>query len=231
MWRRALPLEVEFWDDYLSRHGGEWPDEYPRRVDPDEPLAEPLIVERLDRFPDPVVSILDVGAGPLTLLGKRHPRKRLEITAVDPLAEEYDRLLAKAGIDPPVRTVSIAGEELLERLGPDRFDVAFARNSVDHSADPFVVIENMLAVVRPGGFVALRHYRNEGKSTGYVQLHNWNFDIVDGELVVWGRRGSHNLTRELAGRAAFECCLDHSSDKTPWVTAVLERPVGANHGL
>src|SRR5215203_876611 len=33
VWQRALPLEVKFWDDYLSRHGGDWPDEYSRRVD------------------------------------------------------------------------------------------------------------------------------------------------------------------------------------------------------
>ena len=39
------------------------------------------------------VRVLDVGAGPLTALGKVWPGRTLELTAVDPLADEYNAIL------------------------------------------------------------------------------------------------------------------------------------------
>ena len=119
------------------------------------------------------------GAGPLTALGFRYPGKTLTIVPVDPLADEYDRLLRDAGLDPPIRTIRVAGEALLEHFGSRRFDIAYASNALDHSADPFTIISNMVAVVRPGGIVLLRHKRNEGESARYGGLHQWNFDVVD----------------------------------------------------
>ena len=72
----------------------------------------------------------------MTSLGFRYPGKTLTIVPVDPLADEYDRLLSDAGLNPPIRTVRVAGEELLEHFGSRRFDLAYASNSLDHSADP-----------------------------------------------------------------------------------------------
>jgi hypothetical protein len=42
---------------------------------------------------------------------------QLLVTAVDPLAEQYDDLLRDAGLVPPVRTLPGSGEELLEQFG------------------------------------------------------------------------------------------------------------------
>jgi hypothetical protein len=71
---------------------------------------------------------------------------------VDPLAREYDRILSEHGLEPPVRTQPLGGEDLLSRFAPD-FDVPFARNPLDHAVDPFPIIHNMVVVVRPGGYV------------------------------------------------------------------------------
>lgn len=223
LWRTDLPVEVRFWRNFLRTGGADWPDDYKARIDPLAPLAEPLLTERLDAVPRATIEILDVGAGPLTSLGKVHPGGQLAITAVDPLSRAYDGLLTEAGIEPCVRTQECAGEDLVARFGPESFDVAYARNSLDHTVDPVQIVANMLEVVRPGGFVALRHYQDEGASTGWVQLHQWNFNVRDGELVVWGRDGSHNLSRLLADRATVRCWIDAHSDKTPWVLAVLTR--------
>jgi hypothetical protein len=48
-----------------------------------------------------------------------------------------------AGLDPPIRTIEVAGKELLEHFGSRTFDIAYASNSLDHSADPFTIISNM----------------------------------------------------------------------------------------
>jgi hypothetical protein len=59
----------------------------------------------------------------------------------------------------------------------------------------------MVAVVRPGGTVLLRHKRNEGEQARYGGLHQWNFDVVDGSLVVWNSAVEVDVGAALEGRA------------------------------
>jgi SAM-dependent methyltransferase len=224
-WERELPSELSFWKDYIDSGGLEWPDEYAERLNPDAPLREHLIADRLVRMPSGAVSIVDVGAGPLTTLGKTYPGKELSITAVDPLAVDYDRLLEAAGLTPPVRTLPCRGEDLLERFAPESFDIAYARNSLDHGGDPLRIIRNMVRLVRPGGLVVLRHYRTEAETEHYSGLHQWNFDLSDGDLVLWSRRRRHNLTRALGRQVELECRYEGGSDHADWVVCVMTKRV------
>jgi SAM-dependent methyltransferase len=214
---------VSFWKEYIDSGGLDWPDEYAARLDPATPLSEPLIADRLGEIPSEAISILDVGAGPMTTLGKTYPGKTLEISAVDPLASHYDRLLTHSGLTPPVRTLPFRGEELLDRFPEKSFDVAYARNSLDHSDDPVLVITNMVQLVRPGGLVVLRHYRTEAETEQYQGLHQWNFDIRAGELVLWSRWAEHNLSRMLRHDVELECRYEGGSDHAEWVVCVMTK--------
>jgi SAM-dependent methyltransferase len=190
-WAAHLDDEVRFWDDYLRTRGLQWPDEYAERVDPEAMLREQQILTRL---PDSgTVRILDVGAGPLTVLGKRAPGVRLELVPVDPLAAEYDRLLERHGVMPPVRTRYCEGERLTDVFPRGSFDLAYARNALDHARDPKRVILRMLQVVRSGGWLILRHRPNEAETAGYQDLHTWNFDEIGGEFWIWSRDSRHNM--------------------------------------
>ena len=202
-WRSRTSSEVDFWAGWLVGAPGteQWASDREARLDPDTTIRDPLVRAELERNPAEEVSILDVGAGPVTWLGYRYPGKKLTIVPVDPLADEYDRLLRDAKLDPPIRTVRVAGEALAEHFGSRRFDIAYATNSLDHSADPFTIISNMAAVVRVGGVVLLRHKRNEGDSAQYGGLHQWNFDVVDDGLVVWNNAVQVNVGAALEGRA------------------------------
>ena len=202
-WRARKSKEVDFWAAWLVGAPGteEWASDRELRLVPDTEIRDPLVREALERNPAEEISILDVGAGPLTKLGYGYPGKSLTIVPVDPLADEYERLLRETGIDPPIRTIRVAGEELLEQFGPQSFDIACATNSLDHSADPFSIISNMVAVVRPGGVVILRHKRNEGEQARYGGLHQWNFDVVDGSLVLWNNAVELDVSSALEGRA------------------------------
>lgn len=223
VWQRLLPTEVAFWDTWLRTEGLTWPDAYRRRLDPEMPLTDDLVTTALDRLGRDRVSILDVGAGPVTCLGRRHPGMEIELVAVDPLGATYDELLARHGVRPPVRTLACAGEAIVERFGAERFDIAHARNAVDHSADPALIVHRMVDVVRPGGLVLLRHYLREGVTMRYEELHQWNFDVEDDELVVWSPRTRRNLSRELTGRAEVRCRIEGGSDHAPFVVAEIER--------
>ena len=200
-WEDGLDSEVRFWRAYLRDNlepGG--PGHY--RVDPAWSLEEDAVLAPVVAGLDgDRVRILDVGAGPLTVLGKRFPGKAVEIAAIDPLAEAYDRLLAEAGVEPLVRTRAGHGEQVAELFAAGSFDVAYSSNALDHGYDPAAAIAAMVAVVRPGGAVVLRHARNEGETQRYLGLHQWNLDARDGELVVWRPGEERNVSHELAGRA------------------------------
>jgi hypothetical protein len=202
-WRKGKSSEVDFWAGWLVGGPGteQWKSDRQERLNPETEIRDPLVRDELDRNPAEEISILDVGAGPVTWLGFRYPGKTLTIVPVDPLADEYDRLLRDAELDPPVRTIRVAGEDLVEHFGSRRFDIAYATNALDHSADPFTIIANMVAVVRLGGTVLLRHKRNEGESARYGGLHQWNFDVVDESLVLWNSAAKVDVGSALEGRA------------------------------
>lgn len=222
LWReKGVSHELDFWTRWFATKGFHWPADYRQRLDPHSVLDEPLIVDRLPELGDEV-SILDVGAGPLTILGKRYPGKTLRITPVDPLAHEYDGLLAAFGVDPPIRTGFCPGEQLLERFRPDDFDIAYARNSLDHSYDPAAIVRNMVALVRPGGYVLLRHVRREGEHQNYSGFHQWNLDIEEGHLVLWNRVSKHDLTEELLPVASVDAHRDEEGEDD-WIVAVIEK--------
>jgi SAM-dependent methyltransferase len=224
--RPALDDEVAFWSDYLATRGGAWRGAYARRLDPAAPVEDPLLYDCIGAVPRREVTILDVGAGPLTSVGAAYPGKRIEVVAVDPLAERYDELLRRFEVEPPVRTRPGTGERLPDLFPANSFDIAYARNSLDHGDDPAAAVLNMLAVVRPGGFVILRHYENEGEQAGYSGLHSWNFTERDGRLLIRGRDGAPQdvsalLTRY--ARVAVTRTEVPGVEGRDWICAVIEK--------
>jgi SAM-dependent methyltransferase len=202
-WLARKRDEVDFWAAWLVGAPGteQWTSDRDARLAPSTEISDPVMRRELDRHPAEHVSILDVGAGPLTSLGYRYPGKTLTIVPVDPLADEYDRLLRDAGLVPPIRTITVAGEDLAEHFGSRKFDIAYACNSLDHSADPLRIIANMVAVVRRGGVIVLRHKRNEGEQARYGGLHQWNFEVTDGRLLLWNKAAEVDIGSALEGRA------------------------------
>jgi len=225
VWERGLAQEVAWWEAWIDGDGRRWPEVYRERLDPTAALAEPLLAECIEAISSTRISILDVGAGPCTSLGKTYPGKQLEITPVDPLAEEYNRLWARKGIAPPVPTRACRGEELRARFGSGRFDIAYARNALDHTADPALVIRNMVGVVRCGGFVVLRHSANEAVKADYRGLHQWNFSIRGADLVIRRLRRTVNVSELLRGEVSEHCDLLRD-EQGEWIIAVFVKRSG-----
>jgi SAM-dependent methyltransferase len=226
-WSRSIAYESDFWDDWLATHAFGDEEQYRARLDPAAPVSERLLAECLESIREREVRILDVGAGPLTTLGKTFPGKELAITAVDPLADDYDALLARAGVTPPVRTVAGHGERLLDGFGAGTFHVAYAANALDHSYDPMLVIRNMVEVVRPGGYVVLLHRRNEAETKDYLGLHQWNFDVRAGRLVIWNRDGEVDVAEELGGVAQVAAALEGGDVACLITRAAVSSPSGS----
>lgn len=204
IWADNLGEELAFWRGALSDPGPEG-DLQRSRATPRAVWDE--LRRRVEPGHDPV-RMLDVGSGPLTTLGTLWPGRDVEVVAIDPLAEAYNLLLDQLGIEPPVRTQPIRGEELLERLAPASFDVVHAANSLDHTADPVETLRQMLAVTRHGGTICLIHHVDVGELEHYHGLHQWNLRPEGRhDMVVWSRH-ERMLLSELAEDSGLRAEID-----------------------
>lgn len=200
-WSSGLDAELEFWREWFRTGGLQWPDEYRLRLDPRREFQPHLRWHTIFPKSGPI-RVLDVGAGPLTLLGKWWPGRELEITAVDPLADRYDEFLRQFNVTPLVRTIKGDAERLLDLFAPATFDLAYAGNCLDHSYDPIAALRNMVAVVKPGCFVVTDHLINEGAAENYHGLHQWNFCVDRARFTIW-RPGTRTDVQEALGDYAL----------------------------
>ena len=214
IWKSRLPSEMAFWESWLSTKGLIWPETYVDALNPERPLQDYL--RALVDFQQPKVRILDVGSGPLTVLGRVWEGHEVCTVPIDPLADEYTKLLAHHGITAPVPTRLCKGEELLEQFEPNTFDLAHAQNSLDHSYDPLRIIWNMLAVVKPGGTVYLNHAVREADTQNHEGLHRWNFFEDNGDFMVEGDDGIVNVSKDMALVADIKVAVPG------WIQVVLK---------
>ena len=174
--------EVAFWDRRLHRG-------IPARAGKTQIAGHDLnyFLELTKNFPVDQISILDVGAGPFTTIGTYFEESRLNITAVDPLADCYDALIRKYALEPPAKTIFAEAEKLTALFAPASFVWVNARNSIDHTASPVDAIREMMTLVKPGGMMTLRHESNEAINEGYSGFHQWNLYQENGTFYVCGR--------------------------------------------
>jgi SAM-dependent methyltransferase len=207
-----LAAEVDRWEDWLAAGPkGITGDDYRWRLNPKSTLAsQPHIIRWVKPFAPPgtTVSILDVGAGAMTVVGKVWPGRRVRITAVDPLARPCNALLDRWGVVPPVRTQVAEPERLSEMFPPAYFDLVYCHQAFDRVDDPVRAIEEMLFVVKGGRSVVLASRVNEAQLENYFGGRRWNLCRDGHELVIWGQQGALRVNTVLGGRAALHFELD-----------------------
>lgn len=197
-WEKQLPTEIAYWDAVIggTLNNKERVDAFQKRVRGSYDFP-PHLRRLLPQAQSGGYRILDVGAGPHTVIGLVGAPPELEIAAVDPLAEEYARLMSNHGVTPSVPTRKGTAEDVAQMFAANSFDIVYSRNALDHSFDPLTALRGMAHVCRPGGTVYLEGTVNEGVSQGYQGLHFWNFMPVDTDLVVWNKTTAHSVGRML----------------------------------
>jgi SAM-dependent methyltransferase len=185
-WIQSAPSEVVFWDKWILNGGANWPKDYQRRTDPKAPLS-PIVLELLaglDFDPHKQLKVLDIGSGPLSYVGYDHETHGVDLTVVDPLANEYNSLLDSVNIKDVPRPQKGFFETALGDFGENQFDVVWCFNSLDHSIDPLYGLFNLLSVVNVGGGLILSFHPNEAEGGKYKGLHQWNLDIDSDGLLL-----------------------------------------------
>ena len=119
----------------------------------------------------PEAKVLDCGSGVVSIL--HGTVKAGNLHACDLLAYEYEKIFDyKAnGIIPPFP----AGCE--ELIFDGTFDVVHISNALDHTQDPQAAYNAMYRAVKPGGFLIVQGFVNEGTHEEWIGFHQWDLDL------------------------------------------------------
>ena len=225
-WASQQGEELDFWTQVLDANNFD-PALYPEtrflRTLPDLRLQH-YLTDRINAVPGAPVRILDVGAGPLTCLGKKWPGHQVDIVAVDPNAAEYDRILRQVGIEPLCRTIFGFAEQLLDVVESSSFDLAHARNCLDHAKDPLAAIRQMILAVKPGCRVFLNHKSREGQNQAYAGPHQWNL-FERRTRFFMGRPGMRSIDVGRQLRDIATLVAGPSPDGPAWFSVTITRHI------
>ncbi len=118
-WSKRRSLEAGYWYDTLVASDAR--ERFAERLDPKAEITGKALRRAVKEIQREDVSILDVGSGPLTSVGKTYPGKRIQLTAADALADEYVEAMRKSGVEPLVTPVAVAGEDVTSHFGGRSF--------------------------------------------------------------------------------------------------------------
>lgn len=170
------------------------------------------------------VKIADIGAGAISMIGTVWPGVSIEMVASDWLGDEYMKLWEKRGVEPLVRI----HREDMEHLsyGDNTFDIVHCVNALDHTNNPHAAVLEMMRVCKPGGFVYLRHIKNEGENEEYSGFHQWNIEPAGDSLRIWGKNDEWIFPR--AG--GFKTTIKTEEQNTHYqmeesVVAIWQKPI------
>ncbi len=144
--------------------------------------------------------ILDVGSGVVSVLRGLVPEKN--VCKVDPLGELYECIFnyAEHNITPPL---PIPAEELHYT---EQFDCVHMRNALDHAQDPVKALDNLWNAVKPGGWLIVHGFENEGTYEKWSGFHQYNITVKGNAIMVENKKkdciclmqGSAGLVKKLS---------------------------------
>lgn len=192
--RPDLSSESFFWRRLFHQHHIEHPQEV---IFPRVEKTPASIMMALDackhRFPGTILC-LDCGSGPTSQLYTKDIENdsAVKIFTVDPLATVYDDLHKKYNTGYDLVSIPGYGEKLKELFPDDEFHFVYSSNAIDHSQDPKTFIENLYSILKPGGYLYLHGFVNEGSAANWLGLHRWNIEPDGNDLLLSNRDGSIN---------------------------------------
>jgi SAM-dependent methyltransferase len=171
-------------------------------------------------------AIADIGAGAFSLIGHICEGCKVTLYPSDIYADQFRFVLDELGIVP----IAPVEKQDMERLTYEDgfFDVVHCSNALDHCINPRLAIEEMIRVCKPGGYVYLRHGRNEGKREKYRNLHHWNIhDMPGGDCLFWEQDRSKDWLLSSVDAAFYtEWKKDWTGwdcSKITWVVSLLRK--------
>lgn len=160
--------------------------------------------------------VLDCGSGPVSILNGLV--SDFQLSAIDPLANDYMTIFEYEAyeIKPPFGI----GVEDMEYL--EKFFIVHMRNALDHTQDPVKGFEKMYSAVKPGGYLIIHGFENEGEHARYEGLKQWNISVNDSnQLIITDKFQKVQMVRE----GAEYCHITTLEDGRKWFTWIEQKPV------
>jgi len=127
--------------------------------------------------------VLDCGSGVCSILTGTVPKE--DLTVCDLLGTEYLSIFNYAHYNVQCPQ-PIACEELPYR---NEFDMVHISNALDHTANPIMAYDKMLEATKPGGYLIIQSFENEGLHENWQGLHQWNLALQGKNLKITSKRG------------------------------------------
>ena len=191
-WKDVLPYDLKFIAD----------PEYRRKAFPEKLLEFITPFLKNDNHP---LRVLEIGSGPVSILAWGVDQNLFQLTAVDPLAEEYDGIMKKYNFHYPVKPIKGYGEQLLKLFKRESFDVVYSSNALDHVVSPGKSMRNICEVVKKCGIIFLEGFVNEGTKENWTGLHKHDLFPKDGQIFHCGQeRKEVSLTSRLKLKCIYQ---------------------------
>lgn len=128
----------------------------------------------------PNEKVLDVGSGAVSILNGLVP-----VTAVDPLGDLYRLVFDYKAhkIDSPL---PYPAEEL---PFDGEFDIVHCSNAIDHTQNPIFAYHKLCKAVKPGGFVIVQGFANEGTFENWQGFHQNDISVENDTLILKNQQG------------------------------------------
>ena len=137
-----------------------------------------------------VLDLLEIGSGTISNIAYYVDQKLINVTAIDPLANEYKRMLKKVNYNYPIKPIKLKGEDLLRCFKEKCFHIIFALNSLDHTENPIKCLDNAYQLLMPGGIIFIVNNVKEGSRQNWMGLHQHDIYVKDNELIVSDKMGA-----------------------------------------
>jgi ubiquinone/menaquinone biosynthesis C-methylase UbiE len=219
IWNDNLYSEIDFWNQWAATKGLQWKEDYSYRINPNSEATGFLkeVLQTVDV--DENYKILDVGAGPITILGKFYNGIKLNITAVDALAETFNNINWQDN-KPEIITQYCETEQLSETFAENSFDLVHARNTLDHHYDVSEALKNMLHVTKRGGLIIISHAENEANNNNWNGLHKWNFFLEDRDMKIQTVGAIYSLQETIS---QFGSIVSTHKDKNSIINVIMQK--------
>lgn len=114
--------------------------------------------------------VVDIGSGPISALQFIEAKEKI---AIDPLSDEYRKLHT---LEPSIKWWNKNAENI---PCPNNFaDLVICMNALDHFEEPLKVIEEVIRILRAGGFFAVHCCINNATNNPHpAHIHNINYEL------------------------------------------------------
>jgi SAM-dependent methyltransferase len=227
--------QLGFWDNWFRTEGGAFHEDFVARTDPTRSREvfpkhlDPYIELLRSKFEGEIVKILDVGSGPISVLIWGQRAGVFELTCVDALGRQYQKMFEKYNLSCPLAIDALTGESMSYN---ESFHKAYARNALDHCLSPRAAFQNMVKAVKVGGYVVIGTAVDEGTYENWMGGHQYNLDLQVGHLLLTDRLGStFVLTEHMPLKEIWSQRIDLDVSRRQWVDVVYQKTASSTSAI